>query len=84
MITLLREGDRGWMAEAACRGHDASLWYPITVPSALALAICAGCPVRQRCADYAEDMRDQHGVWGGLTVEQRKRRAWQRQEAGRG
>ncbi len=80
MNALIREADRTWMAAAACRGQDPELWFPrVGLPTGQALAICAECPVRERCADYAEDMREQHGVWGGLNVEQRRQRARQRE-----
>lgn len=80
MIALLREADRTWMAGAACREHDPDLWFPVAgMHNAVAQAICDSCPVRERCADYAEDMREQHGVWGGLNVEQRRQRARQRE-----
>lgn len=79
MIALLPEADRSWMADAACRDADPDQWFPSAgLPTAMALAVCNGCPVRERCADYADAHYERHGVWGGLTFEQRKRRAWQR------
>lgn len=33
--------------------------------------ICAHCPVRQACLDYALDAREPHGTWGGLTPAER-------------
>ena len=79
MIALAREADRTWMTDAACRGHDADLWYPTAgLPSAYALAICNACPVQQRCAEYAEVHRERHGVWGGMNAEQRNRRVRRR------
>lgn len=35
-----------------------------------ATAICAACPIRQKCLDYALDS-EAYGVWGGLTPEER-------------
>jgi WhiB family redox-sensing transcriptional regulator len=37
-----------------------------------AKAICAGCPVKAECADYAIRAREPYGVWGGLTEEERE------------
>jgi hypothetical protein len=37
--------------------------------------VCAACPVRQPCLDYAITNRITHGIWGGLT--ERERRALQ-------
>lgn len=71
---------RGWQYNAACREHtDADLWFP-TIRSnpdryaaacAEAVTICAGCPVRAVCATVAITTRDDDGVWGGLTPEDR-------------
>lgn len=71
----------GWETHAACRDHPADRWRfhadtsfdDIAVP----LGICAACPVRAECATAAID-RDEWGIWGGLTREQRAelRRNW--------
>ncbi len=34
--------------------------------------ICASCPVRQPCLDYAIQIREPHGIWGGLNENERK------------
>jgi WhiB family redox-sensing transcriptional regulator len=36
-----------------------------------AAAICAGCPVRESCLAYALAAREEHGVWGGYSPEER-------------
>ncbi|NED73336.1 WhiB family transcriptional regulator [Streptomyces sp. SID9944] len=33
--------------------------------------MCHGCPVRQRCGEWALDTREGWGVWGGMTEAQR-------------
>lgn len=35
-----------------------------------AKAICAGCPARAACLDYALTIRPRDGVWAGYTAEQ--------------
>lgn len=75
MIALALDADSSWMDRAACRGVDPELFFPITVPSAYVLRICEACPVREQCADYAEANRERFGIWGGLNVDQRFRRA---------
>ena len=72
-----------WQWDAACRGKT-ELMFPrhhkdITY-IATARAICADCPVRERCLEDALKYppADMHGVWAGLTsrqlaAEQRKR-----------
>lgn len=77
-----------WRAGAACRGVDPNVFFPLSEEEAgPAKAICATCPVRDQCLDYALDTRQGDGVWGGLTeVERRRlrrRRQDQRRRAGR-
>jgi hypothetical protein len=42
--------------------------------------VCAACPVRQPCLDYAISNRIVHGIWGGLTERERRalRSSWVR------
>jgi WhiB family redox-sensing transcriptional regulator len=35
--------------------------------------ICAGCPVRIQCLDFALTHDQTHGIWGGTTAEDRQR-----------
>jgi WhiB family transcriptional regulator, redox-sensing transcriptional regulator len=70
-----------WQAKAACRGPQSSVFFP---PSHFerkeekearenrAKAICASCPVRRPCLDYALRIREPHGIWGGLNEVERK------------
>ena len=37
-----------------------------------AKGICATCSVRSDCLDYALQIREQHGIWGGLNESERK------------
>lgn len=34
--------------------------------------ICRTCPVKQPCLDYAVNIREPHGIWGGLNEAERK------------
>jgi WhiB family redox-sensing transcriptional regulator len=34
--------------------------------------ICASCPVRRDCLDYAVRIREPHGIWGGLNEVERR------------
>lgn len=54
---------------------DSSRTTPLKDTTTAAKALCARCPVRDACADYAinNDYRD--GIWGGLTVDERAQRA---------
>ena len=65
-----------WRELAACRGTDLEVFFPGRGEYAgPARRVCAGCPVRQACLDYAITNRIASGVWGGLT--ERERRALQ-------
>ena len=65
-----------WRELAACRGTDLEVFFPGRGESAgPARQVCAACPVRQPCLDYAITNRIVHGIWGGLT--ERERRALQ-------
>ena len=70
-----------WRQLAACRHADPELFVPVSAsgPSLdqvmQAKAICAGCPARQQCLAFALDSRQDHGVWGGMSEEERRPRA---------
>lgn len=34
--------------------------------------ICTECCVRDACLEYALSIREQHGIWGGLTENERR------------
>jgi WhiB family redox-sensing transcriptional regulator len=63
-----------WIEHAACRGLDPDLFHPDRGEAIQpAKQVCATCPVRQPCLDYALAMKIQHGVWGGLSERERRR-----------
>jgi WhiB family redox-sensing transcriptional regulator len=62
-----------WRELAACRGADLGLFFPGRgEPAGPARQVCAACPVRQPCLDYAITNRINHGIWGGLTEQERR------------
>ena len=70
-----------WQIKAACRGPQAAVFFPPTSVErkdekeereARAKAICATCPVRKPCLEYAIRIREPHGIWGGLNELERK------------
>ncbi len=74
----------GFFDEAACRGHDTAVFFPVSDSLAgEAKAICATCPVAEACLDYALATRQPDGVWGGLTGQERHRLIRRRQKAAR-
>lgn len=67
--------DLDWMAHGRCRETDPELWWPEKGHenhAARARTICGGCPVRVLCLDYAITHRIADGIWGGLTVGERR------------
>ncbi len=65
-----------WIDRAACRGQDGDQWFPGPGERSTfraAVAVCAACPVRLACLEYAQRWRINHGVWGGLSERDRKR-----------
>jgi len=66
--------NRAWTAKAACRDLDTEIFFPAAPEKETeALAICATCPVRAQCLEQALRDREQYGIWGGTTPEQRRR-----------
>jgi Transcription factor WhiB len=37
-----------------------------------AKAMCARCPIRQQCLDYAIDSHEAYGIWAGTSEEERR------------
>lgn len=72
---LLTSRDQDWRAQASCARLDPNLWFaPGAVEHREAKKICRGCPVRSECLAYAMNVPVDHGIWGGLTERERRRR----------
>jgi WhiB family redox-sensing transcriptional regulator len=78
------EADRSWVVQASCLGCDPELFYPGRGESCReAKAVCAGCPVRVECLEYALETGEKLGIWGGASERERRRlRARRRNLAG--
>jgi WhiB family redox-sensing transcriptional regulator len=73
--------DRSWQPVALCRGSHSHLFFP---PSSAerkeererremrAKSICNVCPVNMECLEYALEIREPYGIWGGLTETERR------------
>jgi len=73
-----------WRLDAACRDLDTAVFFPETDEGvAAAKAVCATCPVREACLQFALVTRQDDGVWGGLDENERRRVRRRRQEAAR-
>ena len=68
------------LAGAACKGADLGLFFGPAAEfvtarqkrEAAAKAICARCPVRLDCLDYALEHDERFGIWGGLNEDERR------------
>lgn len=61
-----------WQARGNCVGVGPDLFFPERGEATEeAKAVCAGCTVRDQCLAYALDTRQEHGVWGGLSGQER-------------
>jgi WhiB family redox-sensing transcriptional regulator len=68
-----------WWDLGACRGLDASVFYPDDDEGAdVAKAVCNDCCVKEACLDHALSVREKAGVWGGATERDRRRMIRQR------
>ena len=63
-----------WMQRGLCREIAPAVFFPsdgVGVESAR--RICANCPVKGECLEYALEFRIDHGVWGGCSERERRR-----------
>jgi WhiB family transcriptional regulator, redox-sensing transcriptional regulator len=72
-----------WMEEGKCRDLDPAVFFPNDgLGVQVAQRICAECPVKGPCLEYALTNRVDHGVWGG-TSERERRRILRQRRVGR-
>lgn len=71
----------GWQQHGSCRTQDAAVFFPPLqfepktereAREAKAKAICAACPVRVECLEWALETEEPYGVWGGHSELERK------------
>ena len=68
-----------WRDAAACLHADPNLFFPVSatgrslIQVADAKAICARCPVRRECLEFARSNEPIDGIWGGTTSQERQR-----------
>lgn len=77
LFTLLAGEDldsETWQAEALCAQTDPDSFFPEQGASAHeAKRVCAYCPVRSDCLEYALANDERFGIWGGLSELERRR-----------
>jgi WhiB family redox-sensing transcriptional regulator len=63
-----------WLAHGKCRSMDPAIFFPSDgIGVQVARRICAECPVKADCLEYALAERIDHGVWGGTSERERRR-----------
>lgn len=66
--------DVDWMARGRCASLPPATFFPSDGAGVdAARQICADCPVREACLEYALHHRIDHGVWGGCSERERRR-----------
>jgi WhiB family redox-sensing transcriptional regulator len=71
--------DTTWMTDSKCRNLPPKVFFPSDgVGVEIARRICAECPVKAPCLEYALYNRIEHGVWGGASERERRRIARRR------
>jgi WhiB family transcriptional regulator, redox-sensing transcriptional regulator len=78
---LSAAGSTDWQQHGLCRAEDSNVFFAPAhfehkpereAREARAKAICARCPVRAECLDWALETREPFGVWGGYSETERK------------
>jgi WhiB family redox-sensing transcriptional regulator len=76
---LIAAGDESWRLDGLCAETDPEAFFPEKGGSTRdAKRVCAGCPVRSECLEYALGNDERFGIWGGLSERERRRVRLQR------
>ncbi|MBW8825125.1 MAG: WhiB family transcriptional regulator [Acidobacteria bacterium] len=66
--------DTEWMRFGKCREVAPATFFPSDgVGVDVARRLCAECPVKEPCLEYALVERIDHGIWGGASERERRR-----------
>lgn len=57
--------------DASCVNQDSTIFF-LRSNEVKAKEICAGCPIKNMCLEYAL-IYNTYGVWGGMSYNERKR-----------
>jgi WhiB family redox-sensing transcriptional regulator len=73
--------ETSWKSRAGCIEVPAALFFPQVERVSHAVAeVCAGCPVREECLEYAID-NNELGIWAGTSASQRMKLRRRRDQA---
>lgn len=89
-MTSLAVVDQDWREGALCRDTSPELFFPVGVTGpaidqiAAAKQVCTNCVTASQCLEFAITFRQDTGVWGGASEEERRviRRSRTRDERG--
>lgn len=73
------DGHLAWLTEALCAETDPDIFFPEKGGStAPATSVCQNCRVREECLEYALSHDIRHGIWGGMSDNDRRKLSRQR------
>ena len=59
-----------------CMNTDPEIWFPVMEKdqsqARTAKKLCSVCPVKAECLTYAIKVNETDGIWGGLTLRERR------------
>ena len=71
-----------WQDFALCAQTDPDIFFPEKGGStAPATSVCASCPVQAECLEYAIVNDIRHGIWGGMSDNDRRKISRERRRA---
>jgi WhiB family redox-sensing transcriptional regulator len=88
-LEFIDGGVEDWRQGAPCGTVDPNLFFEQAEDdddsTEMAKTICRGCPVSERCLDESMLLREEYGIWGGMTPGERTayRRTWLRLKGGK-
>ena len=68
--TIARAYD--WLGVAPCKADPDAMFATTDHGIEAAKAVCRRCPAVERCLQWALDTGEEHGVWGGMSEEERR------------
>ena len=63
-----------WQHQGACLGTHPGLFFPERWQSTKpAKKICKNCEVKEECLQFALDIGERFGIWGGMSEKERRK-----------
>jgi WhiB family transcriptional regulator, redox-sensing transcriptional regulator len=76
-MVAVSQASTDWREFAGCRSAEPELFFPVSAAgqsldqAERAKAVCAVCTVRRECLQFALATRQDYGVWGGMSEQER-------------